>query len=106
MHPTHIFETSLYSTNLERSENFYSNILNLQLVTKKEGRHLFYKLDSGKLLIFNPEQTKIDNGKVPPHGATGSIHIAFGIKGEEYEQWKKYLQEKGVEIEKEVEWED
>lgn len=104
MKPTHIVETSLYSTDLERSEDFYSNTLNLKLINKQEGRHLFYELNSGKLLIFNPERSMIDNGRVPPHGTTGSTHMAFGIEGGEYDRWKQYLQEKGVEIQKEVEW--
>jgi catechol 2,3-dioxygenase-like lactoylglutathione lyase family enzyme len=41
---------------------------------------------------------------LPAHGASGSGHVAFGIKAEELAAWRERLQSKGVAIEQEVEW--
>lgn len=102
-----IIETCLYAENLEEAEHFYSTILKLTKVTGEEGRHIFFKCGKGMLLIFDPthtkhKQTNVNGDLIPLHGAKGDGHIAFAV--EDYDQWKKWLQQNDVEIESVVNW--
>lgn len=104
-----VAETCLYATNLEEAEGFYSEILGLELVLKEEARHLFFRAGDDMLLIFNPHHTKnkqtdVDGNLVPLHGATGSVHVAFSVKPEDYTVLKHSLQNYGVAIESEISW--
>lgn len=99
---TAILETSLYYTEEPRTEAFYSGILGLQLIGRELGRHLFFRLRSGVLLLFRAEATKMDRHTA--HGATGSVHVCFLAARPEYERWKAYLPARGVPIEHEVDW--
>jgi len=98
-----ILETVLYAVDLAATEKFYSDVLELPLLTKEPGRSLVYSVGVDTLLIFYaPESLKKTN--LPPHGTNGPGHIAFEIDENEYEVWKNYLAEKKVIIEKEVTW--
>lgn len=102
-----ILETCLYAENLEEAEHFYSTILKLTKVTGEDGRHIFFKCGKGMLLIFNPNhtqntQTNVNGDLIPLHGAKGNGHIAFAV--ENYNQWKKWLQQNDVKIESVVTW--
>ncbi len=99
-----IIETCLYSRDLEAAEAFYTSVLGCEVFSKQPGRHLFFKLSSGMLLIFNPAETTRPSPEVPPHGAEGAGHVAFAVSADEMAAWRKHLQHKGVEIEKEVRW--
>ncbi|MEM9269351.1 MAG: lactoylglutathione lyase [Pseudomonadota bacterium] len=42
---------------------------------------------------------------VPPHGATGPGHVAFGVKNSaELDQWKTRLEHHALDIEQEITW--
>lgn len=99
---TDILETCLYCRDLKEAESFYSGVLGLELTRKQEGRHLFFRCGERMLLIFNAAKTSGDS--VTPHGATGSVHVAFGASHEELDAWKSFLPEKGISIEDEVSW--
>ena len=58
------------------------------------------------LLLFNPEQTKIDGGVVPTHGSVGQGHIAFGVPKADLNTWVELLKKKGIYIEKNLEWDE
>ncbi|MCD0177056.1 VOC family protein, partial [Deinococcus sp. 14RED07] len=49
-----ILETCLYVDDLDRAEQFYTQLLGLTLHSRVPGRHLFYRLDGSMLLIFDP----------------------------------------------------
>ncbi len=99
-----ILETCIYAQDLEAAEVFYSDVLGLDLYLREVGRHLFFKLDSSMLLIFNPDRTMELGTDIPPHGAYGQGHIAFAIRQDELGPWQNRLTEKGVPIEAEVAW--
>ena len=101
-----VVEIGIYSENLERAERFYSVILGLKLVNKKQGRHVFLSAGRNMLLIFNPKETVRGGKGIPPHAANGPSHFAFEIEREDYGQWKNALQDHGIAIESEVEWEE
>lgn len=102
--PLGVLETSLYADDLRRAEQFYSNVLDLELDSKAEGRHLFYRCGQAMLLIFNPEATAADSGPVPNHGAIGPGHVAFSVDASAIEDWIAQLERGGVEIEARVDW--
>lgn len=101
-----ILETALYVDDLAKAEAFYCGILGLEKVSETPGRDLFIRCGDSMLLLFNPEQTKIDGGRVPVHGSFGQGHIAFSIPKNDIHDWIKHLNEKGVEIEKNVVWDE
>jgi catechol 2,3-dioxygenase-like lactoylglutathione lyase family enzyme len=109
MTPTAILESALYVTDLGAAEQFYSDVLGLDLLGKVDGRHLFFRCGFGVLLIFNAEATKVPPApdarlKVPPHGTVGEGHLCFAANADEILHWKARLETKKIAIESEFEW--
>jgi catechol-2,3-dioxygenase len=55
-----IIETCIYSSDLETMKNFYINKVGLEFSSEEQGRHIFLKAGRSMLLIFNPENTKVE----------------------------------------------
>ncbi|MEQ1950249.1 VOC family protein [Mesorhizobium yinganensis] len=109
MTPSAILESALYVTDLDAAETFYRDVLGLSLITRVEGRHVFFRCGQGVLLLFNAEATKIPPAPaarlpVPPHGAVGQGHLCFAATADEIEQWKTRLTTLGIAIEADFEW--
>ncbi|RMF57309.1 MAG: glyoxalase/bleomycin resistance/extradiol dioxygenase family protein [Calditrichaeota bacterium] len=104
MRAHYILETCLYGTDLQSMEKFYKEVLGLQLVSKSEGRHVFFRCGNSMVLLFNPEETQRADQDVPPHGYTGKGHLAFGVPLKELAQWVEHLERNHVSIEARVEW--
>lgn len=98
-----ILETALYAEDLAPASRFYEDVLELAVVSRVEGRHTFFRVGKGMLLLFQPQRTA-QPGPVPPHGATGPGHVAFAVDEEELAVWRSRLAERGVAVEQEVEW--
>ncbi len=99
----HLVEAALYVVDLEEAEAFYRNALGLELIGKAAGRHVFFRVGDGVLLLFNPEETT-KGDLLPRHGAKGPGHVALGIAVDAVDQWRARLAELGVPIEKEMAW--
>lgn len=99
-----ILETCLYARDLARAEEFYTKVLGLPVVSREQGRHVFFRCGEAMFLVFNPERSLEENGVVPPHGARGSCHVAFRMAAAEVEKWRRHLAAHGVAIEKELHW--
>jgi catechol 2,3-dioxygenase-like lactoylglutathione lyase family enzyme len=109
LRPSHILESALYVADLAQSEAFYRDVLELEVIARVEGRHVFFRCGDGILLLFNAEATKLPppaDAKlpVPPHGATGPGHLCFAATADEIDGWKHHLQFRGVAIEADFEW--
>ena len=81
----------LYARDLAAAEDFYGRVLGLTLHAKDDNRHVFYKLESQMLLIFNPEATRTPSTgtlPVPAHGATGDGHVCFAAAEGDLEGWR------------------
>jgi catechol 2,3-dioxygenase-like lactoylglutathione lyase family enzyme len=102
--PLGILETALYADDLRKAEVFYSTVLELELDSKADGRHLFFKCGQAMLLIFNPEATVATSGPVPPHGATGPGHAAFSVHASDLDAWIEQIESRGVGVEARVDW--
>ena len=53
----HIFETALYVNDLEEGRAFYERLLVTPSFANSPGRHVFFKLKHGMLLLFDPGVT-------------------------------------------------
>jgi catechol 2,3-dioxygenase-like lactoylglutathione lyase family enzyme len=100
-----ILETVIYANDLEAAEEFYTNILGLTFVAGDEGKFVYLRCSNRMFLIFNPEATA-SQSHLPPHGAQGDQHVAFAVPAAELNQWQKHLESKGVQIERDVHWEN
>ena len=98
-----IKETCLYVADLARTEQFYAETLNLPLIGKSPGRHVFFRAGASVLLCFNSAITANDE-HLPPHDGVGRLHFAWEVPSEQYDAWKKFITEKEIVIEKEVLW--
>ena len=100
---TGILETVLYVADIDRAEQFYRDVVALTPIGKDPGRHVFFRVGSGVLLLFRAERTR-RSGSLPPHGADGEIHVCFTTSPTEYDTWKQRIRDHGITIEKETEW--
>ncbi len=98
-----VLESCLYIDDLENARAFYQGVLGLEVVSEAPGRHLFFALGESMLLLFKPEAS-LKAGELPGHGANGPGHFCFRIQEHSYDDWKGYLQAKGVDIIAEQTW--
>ncbi|MGI9354929.1 MAG: VOC family protein [Rhizobiaceae bacterium] len=100
-----ILETAIYTNDLDAAEAFYGGLLGLEVVTKKENRHVFFRLETSMLLVFNPKETmKEGKGDVPGHGTTGRGHFCFAASLEEQDMWEAKLNAAGYPTRSVVDW--
>ena len=84
-----VIETCLYVDDLKAAESFYQDVLGLKLFASVPDRHLFFAVDGGVLLLFNPEATSHEGlADVPLHGARGEGHVAFAATIDELDSWR------------------
>jgi catechol 2,3-dioxygenase-like lactoylglutathione lyase family enzyme len=104
MKATRIFETCLYAEDLAAAEQFYRDVLGLEVVYKNPERMLAFRCGPGVLLVFNPRRTRVRDLPVPAHGTDGAGHMAFLTPPEELDAWREHLRSCGVAIETETNW--
>lgn len=99
-----VIETAIYVDDLDEAEAFYRDVLDLPVIGKESGRHVFFRVGiSNVLLAFFAEAT-LKGDPLPSHGAKGPGHFALGIDAGDLDAWRQRLKEKGVGIEKEMDW--
>jgi catechol 2,3-dioxygenase-like lactoylglutathione lyase family enzyme/GNAT superfamily N-acetyltransferase len=99
-----LVETAIYVDDLDATERFYRDVLNLHVIGREAGHHVFFQSgDTNVLLAFAPDAT-LKGDKLPSHGARGPGHFALGIKRRELDDWRRHIQKHGIAIEKEVQW--
>jgi catechol 2,3-dioxygenase-like lactoylglutathione lyase family enzyme len=103
-----LLETALYVADLARARAFYVDVLGGAVLLDTPR---LVALDIGGqsvLLLFQRGATEVPiptgGGVVPPHGAQGVQHIAFGIAPEVLEAWRAHLEASGLPIESRVRW--
>lgn len=99
-----IHETALYVEDLERAAEFYRTTFGFEELGHDQNRHVFLRAGRDVLLLFSANATRSPGGSVPPHGATGEMHVAFETTTEGLEAWRAHLTSLAVPIEAEVEW--
>jgi catechol 2,3-dioxygenase-like lactoylglutathione lyase family enzyme len=98
-----IKETCLYIKDLETTRKFYQDKLGLELISKTENRHVFFRAGNSVLLCFIPGATMKET-TLPTHFATGNIHLAFEVPPLDYELWKEKVKNNNIEIIQEQPW--
>ncbi|MEZ5844540.1 MAG: VOC family protein [Hyphomicrobiaceae bacterium] len=103
-----VLETALYARDLVAAERFWRDAMGLEPYQVKPGRHVFYRLESQMLLIFNPDVTsetpRPGAPQVPPHGTQGEGHVCFAACADEMDAWRHRLAAAGVDIEADLTW--
>src|SRR5260370_900413 len=99
-----LIETAIYVDDLQATETFYHTVLGLPVIGKESGRHVFFQVGDGNVLLAFLAEATLKGDHLPPHGATGPGHFALGIEGEVFDAWRKLLQTHGVTIERQIEW--
>jgi len=100
---TQIKETCLYIFDLDKTQRFYEQVMQFPMISRVEGRHIFFRAGSSVLLCFIAEATRQDQ-TLPPHYASGKQHIAFECDPTTYSSWKSHLQHHNIPIICETEW--
>ena len=108
MQPMTILETALYTRDLGAAKAFYGGLLGLPVIAEVAGRHVFFRVGAGVLLVFDPGATEVPSHNpalpVPVHGARGAGHVCFVASREELAGWRKRFVAAGVAIEAEFDW--
>ena len=108
MRPEAILETALYARDLVAAKGFYGDVLGLSVIAEVAGRHVFFRVGAGVLLVFDPAATEVPSGNpalpVPVHGARGPGHVCFAASREEIAVWRARLAAAGVAAEAEFDW--
>ena len=98
-------ETCIYVKDLDQTQAFYQQVLDLPLIVKKPGRHVFFRAGTSVLLCFLPDASRRET-ELPPHFASGPAHLAFEVSVMEYENWKSKVSSAGIDIIHEQLWAD
>jgi catechol 2,3-dioxygenase-like lactoylglutathione lyase family enzyme len=103
-----VVETCLYCSDLPRSVQFYQQQLGLRLLESGERLSVFSVAEKQVLLLFLGDGTTraitTPGGVIPPHAASGQIHVAFAISQQDLGDWEKHLSARGIAIESRVTW--
>lgn len=100
-----VFETVLYSPKVLESAEFLARVLGLVPIRPPTAQSAVFRIAAeSMLLVVDPSYTRLTGRGAPAHGATGPGHAAVRIDEGDYERWKAWLIEMGVEIEMEVAW--
>ena len=98
--PPHLLEAAIYCDDLDRAEAFYGDVLGLPRIQRVGDRHVFFRVGTGTLLVFNPHETAKPPGNpkmpVPPHGAHGPGHVCFAMPAEAIARWRDRLTAAGA----------
>ncbi|MGE7992194.1 VOC family protein [Pseudomonas sp. NPDC089554] len=107
-HIKRIVETALYVDDLERAKTFYRQHLQLDVLVENS---VLVALNVGQqsvLLLFKrgaSVHTKyLSGGEIPPHDASGRIHICFAIDADELPSWEQRLDSADIPIEGRTQW--
>lgn len=102
-------ESALYADDLTAAMTFWDDIIGLERIAFVPGRHIFYRAGAGVLLIFRAEATRIPPAPdarlpVPPHGTTGAGHFCLGVRGDDLNDWRGWLEQNSITIEQDFTW--
>src|SRR5678816_4104014 len=109
---TGIVEAALHVQEVARSMDFYQGLFGFEAELRNDAIGVLRIPNRQALILFprtaNPQPVVNPpiaiEGTIPPHGASGRMHVAFSIRAEDLEPWRKRLADHGVKIEGTVRW--
>ncbi|MDQ0391775.1 VOC family protein [Labrys monachus] len=103
-----IVETAVYVEDLDRAAAFYETVLGLEALVRLERLHAFDVGGCNVLLVFkrgaSDETQIVPGGSIPPHDASGRIHVCFAVPAADLAAWEARLAAHGVAVEGRAEW--
>lgn len=103
-----IVETAIYVDDLDRAARFYETVLGLEPLVKLERLYAYDVGGSTVLLVFkrgaSSETQIVPGGSIPPHDASGRIHVCFAVSLDDLPGWEARLAGHDVAIEGRAEW--
>lgn len=106
--PGAVLEAALYVDDLNVAADFYGRVMGLAEELRVPGRHVFFRVGSTILLLFDPAVTAKGSSDprmpVPAHGATGPGHLCFSASRDDITAWRTRLEAAGHPIEADFDW--
>ena len=99
-----VHHIAIICSNYEKSKDFYGGRLGLELYGIVEGRHIFFKLPEGSMLLCFLSEASRMGELLPAHGAAGQQHLAFEVEKADYGAWRKKLEGSSIPVEHEQTW--
>lgn len=103
-----IGEAALHVEDLQRSIQFYEDLLGFKRILGDDRFCAFRVSDEQTFLLFKKggtlEPVELPGGVIPPHDGSGHLHLAFLIGQDDFSRWEARLDSKGVAIESKVQW--
>ena len=101
--PRLVLETSLYADDLDAAEQFYGEVLGLDVVLRTDGNHVSFRCGAGVVHVFDPVASR-DRESLPAHGADGPVHVAFGVPTDQLAAWRRHFNRHDVQVEQTKQW--
>lgn len=103
-----IIETALYVNDLSVAKAFYTTTFQLEVMVESNVLVALNIGDQNTLLLFKRgaslETKYLSSGEIPPHDASGRIHVCFAIDKQDMPGWKDRLTGAGIALEGRTEW--
>jgi catechol 2,3-dioxygenase-like lactoylglutathione lyase family enzyme len=105
---SHVLETSLYVSDLDRAQQFYRATFGFELFLR-DGRMCSLGVPGGAVLLLfrrggSVEPARTPGGTIPAHDGDGALHLCFAIPRGELEPWERHLAAAGIAVESRVIW--
>lgn len=93
---------------MARARRFYDSVFAFEIMAHDE-RFCAFRAGSDVLLLFTAGSSNspitVSGGVIPPHHTMGAGHFAFSVSTDELDAWRALLQDRGIKVESEVQWE-
>ncbi|MPY69016.1 MAG: glyoxalase [Alphaproteobacteria bacterium] len=103
-----LLETAVYVDDMERATSFYETVLGLAPMLRGERLTAYDAGQSGVLLVFrrgtSREDIATESGTIAGHHGEGPLHLAFKIRPEELDAWRRHLATHGTPVYSEMAW--
>ncbi|CAD5198522.1 VOC family protein [Pseudomonas sp. FEN] len=103
-----IVETALYVNDLSLARDFYVRHFELEIMAESNVLVALNIGDQNTLLLFRRgaslETKYLSGGEIPPHDASGRIHICFAIDKSDLPAWEQRLHQADIAIEGRTQW--
>ena len=103
--PRLVLETSLYADDLDAAQQFYGDVLGLEVLLRTEDNHISFRCGPGVVHVFDPASSR-DRESLPAHGADEPIHVAFGVPTDQLAAWRRHFNRHDVAVEHTKQWDE